>query len=147
MNRVKSSAENSKDLGKWGVGIECAKPWNLCNQSARCSVTQACPTLCDPTDCSSPGSSVHDSPDKNAGVGCHALLQGIFPPRDRARISMSPALADGFFTTSATWDAQSTNPSPPLCPKSVLVKIPLCGDTRVKFLKHEIRCGVHGTSR
>ena len=35
--------------------------------------------LCDPTDCSPPGSSVHgDSPDKNAGVGCHFLLQGIF---------------------------------------------------------------------
>ena len=30
--------------------------------------------------CSSPGSSVHgDSPGKNTGVGCHALLQGIFP--------------------------------------------------------------------
>ena len=30
--------------------------------------------------CSSPGSSVHgDSPGKNAGAGCHALLQGIFP--------------------------------------------------------------------
>ena len=31
-------------------------------------------------DCSPPGSSVHgDSPGKNPGVGCHALLQGIFP--------------------------------------------------------------------
>ena len=31
-------------------------------------------------ECSLPGSSVHgDSPGKNAGVGCHALLQGIFP--------------------------------------------------------------------
>ena len=30
-------------------------------------------------DCSPPDSSVHeDSPDKNTGVGCHALLQGIF---------------------------------------------------------------------
>ena len=30
-------------------------------------------------DCSPPGSSVHgDSPGKNAAVGCHALLQGIF---------------------------------------------------------------------
>ena len=30
-------------------------------------------------DCSPPGSSVHgDSPGKNTGVGCHALLQGIF---------------------------------------------------------------------
>ena len=36
--------------------------------------------LCDPMDCSSPGSSIlGDSPDKNTGVGCHALLQGIFP--------------------------------------------------------------------
>ena len=41
---------------------------------------QSCPTLCDPVDCSLPGSSVHgDSPGKNTGVGCHALLQGIFP--------------------------------------------------------------------
>ena len=31
-------------------------------------------------DCSPPGSSVHgDSPGKNTGVACHALLQGIFP--------------------------------------------------------------------
>ena len=31
-------------------------------------------------DCSLSGSSVHgDSPGKNIGVGCHALLQGIFP--------------------------------------------------------------------
>ena len=31
-------------------------------------------------DCSPPGSSVHrDSPGKNTGMGCHALLQGIFP--------------------------------------------------------------------
>ena len=45
-----------------------------------CLVTQACPTTCDPMDCSPPGSSVHgDSPGKNTGVGCHALLQGIFP--------------------------------------------------------------------
>ena len=45
-----------------------------------CSVTQSCPTLCDPMDCSLPGSSVQgDSPGKNTGVGCCALLQGIFP--------------------------------------------------------------------
>jgi len=31
-------------------------------------------------DCSPPGFSVHgDSPSKNTGMGCHALLQGIFP--------------------------------------------------------------------
>ena len=41
-------------------------------------VTQSCPTLCDPMDCSLPDSSVHGNfPGKNTGVGCHALLQGI----------------------------------------------------------------------
>ena len=38
-------------------------------------VVQLCPTLCNPMDYSPPGSS---SPGKNTGVGCHALLQGIF---------------------------------------------------------------------
>ena len=48
--------------------------------SVQCLVAQLCLTLCDPMDCSPPGSSVHgDSPGKNTGVGCHALLQGIFP--------------------------------------------------------------------
>ena len=37
-------------------------------------------TLCDPVDCSQPGVSVQgESPGKNTGVGCHALIQGIFP--------------------------------------------------------------------
>ena len=45
-----------------------------------CLVTQSCQILCSPMDCSLPGSSVHgDSPGKNTGMGCHALLQGIFP--------------------------------------------------------------------
>ena len=45
-----------------------------------CLVTDSCPTLCNPMDCSPPGFSVHgDSPGKNTGVGCHAFLQGIFP--------------------------------------------------------------------
>ena len=45
-----------------------------------CLVAQSCLTLCDPMGCSSPGFSVHgDSPDKNTGVGCHGLLQRLFP--------------------------------------------------------------------
>ena len=40
---------------------------------------QSCPTFCNPKDCNPPSSYVHgDSPGKNTGVGCHALLQGIF---------------------------------------------------------------------
>ena len=45
-----------------------------------CLVAQSCLTLCNLIDCSPPESSVHgDSSGKNIGVGCHALLQGIFP--------------------------------------------------------------------
>ena len=41
-------------------------------------VAQSCLTLCDPLNCSSPGSSVHEIfSGKNTGVGCHFLLQGI----------------------------------------------------------------------
>ena len=42
-------------------------------------VAQVCLTICNPMDCRPSGSSAHgDSPGKNTGVGCHALLQGIF---------------------------------------------------------------------
>ena len=45
-----------------------------------CLLAQSWLTLCDPKDCSPPGSSIHgDSPGKNTGVGYHALFQGIFP--------------------------------------------------------------------
>ncbi|CAN0395296.1 unnamed protein product [Rangifer tarandus platyrhynchus] len=45
-----------------------------------CLVAQLCLPLCDPIDCSLPGSSaLGDSPGKNPGVSYHALLQGIFP--------------------------------------------------------------------
>ena len=40
---------------------------------------QLCPTLCNPMDCSPPSSSVPGILQvKNTGMGCHALLQGIF---------------------------------------------------------------------
>ena len=52
----------------------------VCVCARTCLVTQLCLTFCNPMDCSPPGSSVHeDSPGKNTRVGCHALLQGIFP--------------------------------------------------------------------
>ena len=47
-----------------------------------------------------------DSPDKNTGLGHHALLQGIFLTQGlNPRLLMSPALTGGCFTTSATWEA------------------------------------------
>ena len=51
--------------------------YNLCTA---CLFAPSCLTLCNPRDCSLPGSSVNgDSPGKNTGVSCHALLQEIFP--------------------------------------------------------------------
>ena len=39
-------------------------------------------------------------------MGCHFLLQGIFLTQGSNPVSLkSPALAGGFFTTSATWEA------------------------------------------
>ena len=38
---------------------------------------QSCPTIYDPMDCRL--LCLWDFPGKNSGVGCHALLQGIFP--------------------------------------------------------------------
>ena len=72
---------------------------------------QSCLTLCDPLDCSPLGSSVlgawqWDSVGKNTGMGCHSLLQGDLPdPGIEPASLISPALAGGFFTTSATWEA------------------------------------------
>ena len=55
-------------------------------------------------DYSPPGSSVReDSPGKNTEVGCHALLQGIFPTRDQTLVSH---VAGRFFTIWATKEAQ-----------------------------------------
>ena len=48
----------------------------------RAKSLQSCMTLCDPMDCSPSGSSAHgDSPGKNIGVGCHALLRLSSQPR------------------------------------------------------------------
>ena len=52
-----------------------------------------------------------DSSGKNTGVGCYALLHGIFLTQGpNSRLLLSPALAGRFFTTSATWEADCTIP-------------------------------------
>ena len=65
------------------------------NHTVKSEVTQSCPTLSDPMECSLPGSSIRrifqarvlqptrilhpwDFPGKNTGVGYHFLLQEIF---------------------------------------------------------------------
>ena len=72
----------------------------LCVISMCAQSLQLYMTLWDPMDWSSPGSSVlKDSPGKNARVSCHALLQGIFRPRDGTCVFYVSYIASGFSTT------------------------------------------------
>ena len=79
-----------------GEGNDNPLQYSYLGWAVPCLVTQSCLTLCDPMDCTPPDSSVHgDSLGKNTGVGCHALLQGIFPIWGSTQFSH---FAGGFFT-------------------------------------------------
>ena len=80
--------------------------WNHLHSESE--VAQSCLTLCNPMDCSKPGTSVRSwaSPGKNTGVGCHFLLQGDLPnPGIEPR---SPALQADAFTVWATREVHYT---------------------------------------
>ena len=52
----------------------------LADYESESEAAQSCPTLCDPTDCSPPGSSVRGIFQPIVlDTDCHFLLQGIFP--------------------------------------------------------------------
>ena len=56
---------------------------------------QSCPTLCDPTDGSLPGSpNPWDSPGKNTGMGCHFLLQSMKVESESEVAQSCPTLSD-----------------------------------------------------
>ena len=68
---------------------------------------QSCPTLCNPMDCSPPGSSAR-------GILQARILEWVAVPSSRGysldpgigpTSVKSPTLAGRFFTTSATWEA------------------------------------------
>ena len=93
-------------LRKKSLGRERSRTWSptiYCyywKRKGKVLVTQSCPTLWHPMDCSPAGSSVHgDSPGKNTRAGCHALLQRIFP------IQIS-CITGGFFTVWVTREAR-----------------------------------------
>ena len=67
---------------------------------------QSCLTLCDPVDCSPPGSSVHGT--LQARILEWAAMpssRGSSRPRGQICTLESPALAGRFFTTNTTWEA------------------------------------------
>ena len=66
---------------------------------------QSCSTLCDPMDCVLPGSSIHWILQARIleWIAMPSFSRGSSQPRDQTQGSlMSPALAGGFFMTSAT---------------------------------------------
>ena len=93
-----------------------------------CLLTQSCLTLCKPTDCSPPGSSVHGILQARywSGLPCPPL-GGSSQPRDQNRVF---CIADRFFTNWATrealflgmlgfkacWDQNNSNPETFLLP-------------------------------
>ena len=98
---------------QWKVKVKSLSPWQeyrsgvpspspkIYENGVSVLITQSCPILWDPVDCSSLGSSVRgDSPGKNTGVGSHSLLQRIFPIH-----GLNPGLAVRFFTDWATREA------------------------------------------
>ena len=72
-----------------------------------CSVTKLCLILCDPVDCSQPGSSVHGIFQVRTGVGYHFLLQGDF-------------LTHRMESKSHRLQADSLPPEPAWVPKGVI---------------------------
>ena len=75
---------------------------------------QSCLTLRDNMDCSLPGSCVPwDSPGKNTGVGCRALIQGIFLTQGSNMCLLS----------LLHWQADSLLPAPPTKPIYIYIYI------------------------
>ena len=74
-----------------------------------CVHTQSCLIICNPMDCSPPGSSVHRILQARILQWfAHFLLQGIFLTQGSNPISpVSPALASRFFTSWAKWKPQN----------------------------------------
>ena len=69
-------------------------------------VTQLCLILCDPMDCSPPGSSVYGILQANILKWVPFPSPGdLLDPGIEPMSLRSPALAGRFFTTSATWEA------------------------------------------
>ena len=72
LKRLSSSSSSSRKKLLCGLCVLC------CAKSL-----QSCLTLCDPMDCSPPGSFVHGVLQARMGVGGHALLQEIFLTQGR----------------------------------------------------------------
>ena len=88
--------------------LPCSPSSHLILTTPGCAQLLNCVQLCNPKDCSLPGSSVH-------GILQASMLEwvaisfsrGSSQPRDQTNPCLvSPELVGGFFTTSATWNSR-----------------------------------------
>ena len=74
-----------------------------------CSIAQSCPTLCDPMDCSLPGSSVHGILQARTLEWIAMLSFRRFSwPREQTLISSVSCIGRRVLSTSPTWEAHRT---------------------------------------
>ena len=98
MCRVAAAFTESSSTGSCGV----------------CAGAQLCLTLCDPMDCSPPGSSAHGISRQEYWSGVPLPTPGDLPdPGIEPTSLVFPALGGGFFTNSATWEGPMVFLSPP----------------------------------
>ena len=92
-------------------------------------------SMCDPRDCCLPDSSVHGIlQGRIPGWVAIYFSRGSSPPRDRTCL-MSPALAGGFFPTSATWEARDLVQLPPILREMTTVSISEIRKVRCRKMK------------
>ena len=82
VHRIGDAIQPSQPLSSPSPPVYCKSISSYCvisEEVLRAKSLQLYPTLCNPVNCSPPGSFVQwHAPGKNTGVGCHGLLQGIF---------------------------------------------------------------------
>ena len=82
------------------------KWWWLLSCYIECVCAQWCPAVCDPMDCSLPGSSVHGIiPERILEWVAISSSRGSSWPRGQTHISCISCAVGRFFTTSDTWEA------------------------------------------
>ena len=86
----------------------CTVMWT-CHLCLCVLVTQLCPSLCDPTDCSPPGSSVHGifQPRLLKCIAISSSMASFWPSGYQTQVSCVSCIAGGFFTHWAIGQALS----------------------------------------
>ena len=87
------------------MGISCPQGYSIPHTCMAVKPLQSCPTLCDSTDCSPPGSSLCGILQARTLEWVAVLQQTFLTHGSNLCLLSLSALAGGFFTTNATCEA------------------------------------------